>query len=221
MQVNLFGAAAAVAMLVGSAAHADAIALFNTGVDSVGAPLANGASELHYNLISGPDGLTGLRVATDANGFPLPPWLADNSTSAWIGPVGDGALDGSIGAYDYRLTFSLAGLNAATATISGLWATDNDGADILINGISTGQTTPFGGFTFHSFTIGSGFVAGTNTLDFIVNNGGGPTGLRVELSGTAAADGIPEPASWALMILGFGGVGAGVRARRKLAAATA
>ena len=30
---------------------------------------------------------------------------------------------------------------------------------------------------------------------------------------------VPEPAAWALMIMGFGGVGAMVRARRRLAVA--
>ncbi len=42
---------------------------------------------------------------------------------------------------------------------------------------------------FTSITIGSGFVAGTNTLDFKVLNGGSgpsPTGLCVDLSGTAS-----------------------------------
>jgi len=33
------------------------------------------------------------------------------------------------------------------------------------------------------------------------------------------ANGVPEPAAWALMILGFGGVGASLRSRRKLATA--
>jgi hypothetical protein len=35
------------------------------------------------------------------------------------------------------------------------------------------------------------------------------------------AGGIPEPASWALMIAGFGGVGAALRSRRRAGAATA
>lgn len=35
------------------------------------------------------------------------------------------------------------------------------------------------------------------------------------------AAGVPEPASWALMIMGFGGVGAAMRSRRRTMAATA
>src|SRR5262249_46915482 len=89
-------------------------------------------------------------------------------------------------------------------SISGLWAQDNSGVDILINGVSTGQLGGgFGGFT--AFAINSGFVAGTNTIDFIVNNGGGPTGLRVEMTGSASpvTGGIPEPASLVLMGAGL------------------
>ena len=33
-----------------------------------------------------------------------------------------------------------------------------------------------------------------DTLDFIVNNSGGPTGLRVEMTGTADPMSVPEPA---------------------------
>jgi hypothetical protein len=37
--------------------------------------------------------------------------------------------------------------------------------------------------------------------------------------GAAVNGGVPEPASWALMLLGFGGLGAALRARRRLALA--
>ena len=50
-----------------------------------------------------------------------------------------------------------------------------------------------------------------------VKNNGATVGLATNNTGPVAvpfAGGIPEPASWALMILGFGGVGAGLRRRR-------
>jgi hypothetical protein len=56
-------------------------------------------------------------------------------------------------------------------------------------------------------------VAGYNAAGALVNTG------RI---GATLQGGVPEPASWALMILGFGGVGAMLRAnRRRMALATA
>jgi len=70
-------------------------------------------------------------------------------------------------------------------SLTGQWAADNGVSNILLNGLSTGYSG--GDFNrWTSFTISSGFSAGLNTLDFIVNNGGGSTGLRVEVTGTAS-----------------------------------
>src|SRR5262249_42316945 len=64
----------------------------------------------------------------------------------------------------------------------GGWATDDSGQDIIINGQSTGITAGgFGGLTLFPPGAGQGlFQAGENTLEFLVVNGSGPTGLRVE-----------------------------------------
>jgi hypothetical protein len=214
---STLGLAAGALIVAGAAtpANADTISgLFNTGVDDTGTVLTNNASETHYTLVSTPDGsTTGVRVATSANGFPLPPWLGDDALSAWIGPNSDGQLDGPAGLYDYQVSFSLAGLDSNSAVIAGNWATDNEGVDILINGVSTGDSNLNGFASFTAFSITSGFVGGINTLDFIVNNDGGPTGLRVEATGTA--DAIPEPASLALV--GAGLFGLGLIRRRKSA----
>jgi hypothetical protein len=170
--------------------------LFNTGVDGAGAPIANNASDTHYRLVAG-SAVTGPAiVATSARLWPIAPfgpWLGDNMRSAWVTPatsgMGPNETNGTAN-YRYETKFDLTGLDPATAVIAGHWATDNGGLDVLINGVSTGQanTQQFTDWTY--FQINTGFVAGTNTLTFVLNNGAGespgdgPTGLRVEMSGT-------------------------------------
>ena len=188
--------------------------LFNTGTDAANsaAAVSNNATELHYSLISVPAGeTTNVRVATAANGFPVAPggpWLGVNGVSNWIGLNTTTELTGLAGTYIYRLSFSLTGLNAATASITGQWAADNTGSNIRLNGVSTGNTAS--GFTaFTPFSLTSGFVTGANTLDFVVNNIDGPTGLRVELSGTATPAGVtaaPEPASFLVLTMALAGL---------------
>ena len=159
--------------------------LFNTGL------AAGGSVDPHYSLIESNDESFPGPNAIVANP-PAGAWLSNTVTSKWISPstnqsqVNGGNADGN---YTYRTTFDLTGLDPGSASITGQWATDNGGL-IKLNGNSTGQTTgieEFGGFT--PFSISTGFVSGVNTLDFVVNNYPGPdfnpTGLRVELSGTA------------------------------------
>jgi hypothetical protein len=54
----------------------------------------------------------------------------------------------------------------------------------------------------HPFTIASGFVPGINTLDFVVPNAGGPSGLIASISGTE----VPEPATLTLLGCGLAGL---------------
>jgi PEP-CTERM motif-containing protein len=195
--------------------------LCNTGqpVGCVGT-LPDANIDANYNIISGP--LSGPTNTVIVDGFPIPPWVANDSDSKWIGPTlgsgSDADSNGPVGTYVYRTTFNLAGLDPATASITGLWSTDNPGLDILINGISTGQAIPSStAFTaLFPFSITSGFLPGPNTLAFVLSNEGGPTGLRVDsIAGTAQPIGgapVPEPTT----LLLFGSGLAGVAARRRL-----
>jgi hypothetical protein len=131
-------------------------------------------------------------------------WMANSATSTWISAQADQSAfpnDVGQGNYAFRTTFDLNGFDPASAQISGQWAVDDLGLDILINGASTGFTHNHT-LTFGSFSITAGFVAGLNTLDFLVRNepfGGdiNPMGLRVELSGTA--DPVPVPETLTLL----------------------
>ena len=208
---------AVVALLVlglAPAAHAVAIALSNTGLG------AEGSAEPNYTLTSSPCASAscgGVFVAI-TDGYPIPPWIANNAASKWIKPQGGAVDDDPDGDYTYRTTFDLTGLDPTTASITGQWATDNAGGDILVNGISTGYATGIQSYlAFSAFSISGGFVAGLNTLDFLVNNDpcpcNNPSGLRVEMTGTAAA--VPEPST--LLLMGAGVLVLLGRSRRLLA----
>jgi len=188
--------------------------LFNTGVDSGGNVLTNNTiGDPHYSLIAVPSGSTNTRIITSAGGFPIGPYLGDNTLSRWIGPNNDADLNGPVGNFTYRTTFDLTGFNPSTALISGKWSSDNNGLSILLNGVNIGTPAiPFTAFTnWFPFSISSGFVGGINTLDFLVYNGGGPTALRVEMAGTASA--VPIPA--ALWLIGSALIGLVSFGRRK------
>ena len=91
--------------------------------------------------------------------------------------------------------------------------------EILLNGVDTGVGLPAftGTLTPFSLPVGANFVSVINTLAFSVNNfAGGPTGLRVEISGTAAASAVPEPGSIALLVTsGLSGAVFLLRKRRR------
>ncbi len=157
--------------------------LFNTGVDNAGNVLGDSVDDPHYTILSQPGGgsLTDVTVLDDD--FPIPPWVANEPDSRWIGPNAGDAV-GPAGNYTYRTTFDLTGLDFDNLVfaITGRWASDNQGTDILLNGVSTGQkNVEFTGYS--QFTVSAGFVPGLNTLDFVVNNAAAnpsPTGLRVD-----------------------------------------
>ena len=165
--------------------------LYNTGVGAGGTLLASGAVDLHWQLIQSADATfpgPNAIVVNDA-GFPIPPWLANGPASKWLAPQASQAVGNQPGDYKYRLSFDLTGLEPSTAVISGYWTSDNGGPQVLLNGTTTGAISD-GYFPAlgNRFTINTAFIAGVNTLDFVVTNGGpgiNPTGVRVELSGTA------------------------------------
>ena len=158
-------------------------------------------------------------------------WLANSSSSKWIGPRINysGGVSDADGNYYFRTTFVLPNnADLDEAQISGFWSSDNAGLDILLNGVGTGNQIAFGTYpnlsfqALHSFSIigSAGFVTGLNTLDFVVNNPSGypccdATGLRVSgMQGTVEEEYIiPEPAT--LWLLGGGLAGLILLRRRR------
>ena len=153
--------------------------LFDTGVNDLGEALSGGASDTHYIMPitqQGTPGQNAVVVSTLASG-----WVPNTATSAWISSSADPST-ASPGVYYYRTTFNVdevAGTGDLTGSITG----DNDLIDVYINGVSTGysRTDAFTGFV--PFRTSGGIVTGTNTLDFVISNGGGsgnPTGLHAK-----------------------------------------
>ena len=122
-----------------------------------------------------------------ANQSPIPPWVSGGPSSKWIAPRAATNSGNSLGNYDYRTTFSLTGMDPDTVALSGSVAAD-DHVTIYLNGTQMAAMNFEAYAGWSAFAISSGFVAGTNTLDFVVNNAGSssnPTGLNVQISGTA------------------------------------
>ncbi|MBK8552406.1 MAG: hypothetical protein IPL53_15590 [Ignavibacteria bacterium] len=162
--------------------------LYNTGQDSRRYTLADGSTDEHYFLTNsadknflGPEARVSL-----STGFPMDRWVPNNEFSKWISPRTDAVNFNESGLYVYRTQFDLSKFKYETAEIRGLWSTDNNGVNILINGKSTGFFTPTNAYYgMFPFEITEGFTEGINTLDFIVYNINAPTGIRVEINGQA------------------------------------
>jgi hypothetical protein len=125
--------------------------------------------------------------------------------------------------------------NGHTATEIGLFL-NNAGAS-LIGGQSGDFTftpapsgslaySPGNGLGFAGVTVGSydtftqnvaTVVDSSYTLRFLYSNpstNNAPSGFRVEASNAAVPGAVPEPATWAMMTLGFGAVGFGLRRKK-------
>jgi hypothetical protein len=135
----------------------------------------------------------------------------------------------------HALTFDLVG--DPTITISGL------GSPFTVNGTQaagSNSSAPFGSFDYvinlpkdsadpSSFSF-KATGAAPLTLDYVTTGSThiyfasdiyGTNGKTGNVGATLTAGGVPEPASWALMLVGFGGLGAALRHRRSQALALA
>jgi hypothetical protein len=213
-------------LLMASALTAPALAivpiagLVNTGRNAANTTVSTGAVvDAHWTLAGGT-----AWNGTGLNGN----WLANDSASRWLTPAANAnqSFDRtSDGIYTYSLNFDMSGLQPDGAFFAGRFAADNLVTSISLNGNALPINGPandrwFGNWI--NFGASNGFIVGMNNLSFTVRNvrlasADNPTGLRVEFL-TSGAEPVPEPATWAMLISGFGLVGAAARHRRRMAA---
>ncbi len=151
--------------------------LFSTGVNAAAAPLAAGAVNPHYTLSSNDAAFPGPN-ALAVN--PAPGWTGNTATSKWIS-VQTSTMGATGGVYTYTTTFTLTGVDPASATLTGQWACD-DSCVLQLNGTTVATRGTPGWTAVTAFTVpaGSPFQLGANKLAFVVTNAtGGPTGLQV------------------------------------------
>ena len=161
--------------------------LFNTGVDDTGTVLAPTSLDSHYLLITAPQGATNTNALVILN---HPSWLANDTFSSWLGVLDPGSSSVNVGTYIYRTTFSLQGYLLSTVRLALAIAVDNDVTNLLLNGVSTGITASGFAALSDPSTLTTGFLSGTNTLEFQTSNAGtaaNPHGFRATLSGTGLA----------------------------------
>ena len=190
-----------VAFIGAGSAHATTVSPTPTGLGSV--------TDSHWTIssYSGTSTVATLvapYIAPDNGLFPFGAWSAPLAGSQWIvpTPIASTSLDPTYpGYYTYQEQVTL----AAGQVLSGKYLTDNTVTSITLASPTQTLVDPGGGFkvptTFTFAPVGA--PGGTYTLTFSVENyaqaSGNPTGLDVGA--------VPEPATWAMMILGFMGVG--------------
>jgi hypothetical protein len=209
MRRSLFFALGLAAVMIASQARAGSITtLYSTGTDAAHALLPASAPDTHYVMVApSSDGTTGLTPFVVPPGAFPPTYVPNTATAQWITPKTPETVNG---AYTYETTFSLAGFVPGTASITGSLTSDDQVVGVKLNGVLLPIMTPDGipGFSvLHPFVIpvGSPFVAGINTLEFLtMNNHGVKTGLIVDMTGSASP--TPEPASLAMLGIGLTGL---------------
>lgn len=198
------------AVFLGMMAAAPAQAAVVTGLTNTGVSVSGNVDNAWSITGGASDPTISYPAPAYVNG-PHPNWIPNSATSNWITPYDpfNQSTDPSVnGTYHFQTAFTVTGASLG-AFFTGQFAADNVVSQILLNGQAI-YTGPVSGSQFNGWTAfgaNTFFLDGVNTLEFDVVNyaqtSGNPSGLNVQFL-TAA---VPEPSTWAMMILGFLGVG--------------
>lgn len=124
---------------------------------------------------------------------------------------------GGVASCSFTNTFSFltpAGFNQVNGTLStsALGGSNIDFSSALLNG-SAFSLSPTGTFEFGSLAT-LGLIAGANNVLTVSGTNTGNSAFSGTLT-FAQTSAVPEPATWGMMLLGFGAVGASLRRRRR------
>ena len=172
-------------LLVGAVSHAASVTnIFNTGLNANGTVLTNNAVDPHWQIASGPGADATLTNAYVPIRDTAPSyWLPENLNSRWITPF-QSALVTTVAEFRYRTSFDLTGFDPARIVLRMQVLSDNTVTAVLLNHQVTGITFTNQYSRWAVKDLIGGFQAGTNTLEFVVNNTADETGFRCELSAT-------------------------------------
>ena len=159
--------------------------------------------------------------------------ILDWSFTAFNGLSGSGTFTADQDAVfpdTYHVTSATGTIGGEAVTLSGYDNADNVAfptSPVLIDSLGIGFATAGGlfynlyedfGLVGPNYACGSPYcIEGPNAFNVAAENVQSVPTLSI----TLRAEGVPEPAAWALMLGGFGGLGAVMRRRRGLAAAAA
>ena len=204
-KLHAIAAFAAVITGVASAGTAEAtVTISTTGTSGAWSVVSNGnTSSQPTNPLAG----NSTAAVNVANGGVPWSWVANSATSSWISTSSSG--NDSPGYYTYVTTISA---SANNDTLNFRFAADDGLERTLLDGITVDMSR--GTYIELTDATITGISAGTHTLAFLVynnypgqQNGTNPTGFRLETA-------VPEPATWAMMIVGFGAMGFAMRRGR-------
>ena len=115
----------------------------------------------------------------------------------------------------YTTFFRISTAYTSASAINGTF-THDDGATIYVDGNLAGGSAPETSQVTQAYSLPGG--GGVHNLKvYYVTGNGTPSILSFDPQVSTFSGGVPEPATWALMITGFGAAGAMLRRRRALA----
>lgn len=202
---------AATAALAISAGHASAAVVLSDNFNASGPPTVNWPGDAVFTSTGGALASVDL-IGSPGNFYDLEPGNGyyvdlDGSTGNGNDPAGQLTSVLSFGPGSYSLSFFLAGNNRVSTTQS---------TTVSLGDFST-TITPgaFDGFSAFNFNFST---ATSGNLIFTEN---GPSNQQGNLLDNVTLTAVPEPATWGLMILGFGAIGLAIRSKRHRGVAVA